>query len=286
MSTIRNVLLPLDVSPVCPALAPTVRRMVETWSAEVTLLHIVQNNDSTGRKRQLERLMTQMGMIGGKHGCAAYLHCRMERGVPADRILEHVRENAVDLIVLSSGGSPNPQGFPIGSVSDRLLNEAPCPVWLEWSSARSRQAAGMSAQSVTCALELKGFDEPVLRQAAEIAIDLGARLRVIHALFPAPGEPLAVLWSGSAREHARRLAHQRIAALCSNVFPSAEIVVEVGSSHTVISRALRRKETGLLVTGNARAAILAAESACPVLRVPARASALSRPQVLCAAAGA
>ena len=250
------------------------------------MFYVVQGRDRTERKRQFEALIAEMGRIAGTNGHASHLHCRMERGAPGNRILEQVRENPVDLIVLSSGGSSGSQGSPIGSVTDQILTEAPCPVWLEWRSARNREATGMSARKVSCVLELNDSDDSVLGQAADIALELGARLRVIHALYPALGKPLTVLWSPGAREHARQLAEERIAALCKRVFPSAEIVVDVGSSHTVITRALSREETGLLVTGNARAAILAAESACPVLRLPTHASVGSRLELRYAGAGA
>ena len=46
-------------------------------------------------------------------------------------------------------------------------------------------------------------------------------------------------------------------------FPS--LLNELG--HSVISRTIQNQDTGLLVTGNSREAILATESECPVLRL-------------------
>jgi hypothetical protein len=57
--------------------------------------------------------------------------------------------------------------------------------------------------------------------------------------------------------------------------PSAEVAIEVGPSRSVISHAIQSREAGLLITGNWRETILAAEAECPVLRLvtPAAAAA-------------
>jgi len=40
----------------CQALAPTVRTMVEVWSVEVTLLHVIDDERRLGGRHELERL--------------------------------------------------------------------------------------------------------------------------------------------------------------------------------------------------------------------------------------
>ena len=44
MFTFHHVLFPVDFSSGCQALAPTVRRMVEVWSVDVTLLHAIDES--------------------------------------------------------------------------------------------------------------------------------------------------------------------------------------------------------------------------------------------------
>ncbi len=69
-------------------------------------------------------------------------------------------------------------------------------------------------------------------------------------------------------------ARSRMETLRRKYFPAADIRVEAGPHRTVLSRLLRTHETGLLVTGNMRETILAAESECPVLRLAAPAAAV------------
>jgi hypothetical protein len=72
------------------------------------------------------------------------------------------------------------------------------------------------------------------------------------------------------------MAKRRIEGLLRRVHPAAGVAVEVGSSQTVVSRIIQDRQMGLLVTGNCREAILAAEGECPVLRLATAAGASVR----------
>ncbi len=50
------------------------------------------------------------------------------QGDPAGEILELVRNESVDLVVVGSHGRTGFKKFLLGSVSARIVNEAPCPV--------------------------------------------------------------------------------------------------------------------------------------------------------------
>ena len=53
---------------------------------------------------------------------------KLLEGRPADRIVETAKERAFDLIVIGSRGLGGIKEFVLGSVSDRVADEAPCPV--------------------------------------------------------------------------------------------------------------------------------------------------------------
>jgi len=267
MSRFRRVLFPLDFSMGCQALVPTVRRMIECWDAEVTLLHVMETRHWLGRKQEFGRLMAQMRTIAGNGLSAPQVHCRLERGTAGDRILGYVRAHDIDLVVIPAGRSLTLYGVPIGGVADQVLAEAPCAVWLDWGSARCHATAGMYARRVCCALAWTDSDEYVLSEAAHLTEELDAQLTVVHPVTPAPGKTLMLLWDRDARDRKLGQARGRMETLRRRIWPPAEIVVEAGVSQTVVSRTLQSQEAGLLVTSNWREAILAAESECPVLRV-------------------
>jgi nucleotide-binding universal stress UspA family protein len=53
---------------------------------------------------------------------------KLLEGRPADRIVETAKDGRFDLIVIGSRGLGGIKEFLLGSVSDRVADEAPCPV--------------------------------------------------------------------------------------------------------------------------------------------------------------
>lgn len=275
MSTIQRALFPVDFSPGSRALVPTVRRMIESWHAEVTLLHVIETRDWPGQRQELAHIIARLRTIADEGLGSRRVALRVEQGAPGERILDYIRWKSVDLVVMSSGGPSHAHGGPIGSVADQVLTEAPCSVWLDWGLARSRCRAGMYARQVACALALNESDEYVLSQAADISERIEAGLTVIHAVAPSQDKPVALLWDQRIRDGLLDRAKSRIEGLLRLLSPAAQLAVEVGSPQAVVGRVLQNDGTGLLITGNSRDAILAARCECPVLRlgIPAAAAA-------------
>ena len=96
-------------------------------------------------------------------------------------------------------------------------------------------------------------------------------------MLPSAGESQLRLWDRAVRNRALAKARSRIETLRQRFFPAAEITIEVGTDHAVVSRSIQLQNAGLLVTSNRREAILAAEAECPVLRLAALASRAVQP---------
>ena len=54
--------------------------------------------------------------------------CRLVQGVPADEIVRLAQLEKVDLVVLGSRGLSEVRAFLLGSVSDKIIHHAKCPV--------------------------------------------------------------------------------------------------------------------------------------------------------------
>jgi nucleotide-binding universal stress UspA family protein len=266
LSRIHRVLLPTDLSLCCPNLASTVRMMTECWNVEITLLHVLETRRLFRRGNAMESAMAQLDFIARTGFGGARVNRRVERGVAADRILEYVRENHVDLIVMPARGTSGVKRRPMGHVTEEVLAEAPCHLWLDWATAVPSTPDRMRIQRVCCAIHLDGSAEHVLCEAALCAADLGAALTIVHAVAPEPGRP-ALLLDAAARERSVRLATMEIDGLRTRLAPAADLQVHMGATGVVVGRVIRDQEAGLLVSGGDRESILAAEWACPVLRV-------------------
>jgi nucleotide-binding universal stress UspA family protein len=184
MSRIRRVLVPADLSSSCPALASTIRMMTECWNVEITLLHVLETPRLFGRGNDIEGAMAQLEFMARTEFGGARTNRRVERGVAADRILEYIRENHVDLIVMPARGESGAKRIPMGHVTEEVLAEAPCHVWLDWATDVPLIPACMRIDRVCCAIHLDGSAEHVLAEAALCAAGLDAALTIVLAVTP------------------------------------------------------------------------------------------------------
>jgi nucleotide-binding universal stress UspA family protein len=266
MSRIRRVLYPTDFSAACRGLAPAVRRMVESWQAEVTLLHVLEGRPRFAPPNELEDAMSVLEAIGEKELPFVRVNPRVERGRPAERILQYAQSHGVDLIV-TPARMPSAGRQPFGVVTEEILAAAPCAVWLDWTPRPAD--VPVDGRRVCCALDFDGSEELVLREAAALANERRTGLAIVHAFdpdgLPAAGAPL------SPRARARELlsAEMRVDALRRRFAAAAGAIVESGTTEAIVGRAVRSLEAGLLVTGRQRESILAAAPVCPVWSIAA-----------------
>lgn len=142
MTTIRRILYATDLSPASEAAWAEARRLGRLFDAEIVLLHAVapplvypeegyfpphlydELVESARRSAQdgFDRLLASVAGSGLK------VRIRLENGPPAQRILEVVTEETADLLVVGTHGRTGLGRVMLGSVADRLVRQAPCPV--------------------------------------------------------------------------------------------------------------------------------------------------------------
>ena len=58
------------------------------------------------------------------------VECRIEQGDPASKIIELAESDAIDLVVMSSHGRTGLARWVYGSVAEKVLHNARCPLML------------------------------------------------------------------------------------------------------------------------------------------------------------
>jgi nucleotide-binding universal stress UspA family protein len=140
---ITHILVATDFSPASEAALAWARDLAQQYAARLSLLHVVNDPRATGvltaevyvppnpesRERLLretrERLeqalppneRTQFGVM-----------TEARIGDVAETILETAREQKADLIVMGTHGRHGLAHVLLGSVAERVLRDAPCPV--------------------------------------------------------------------------------------------------------------------------------------------------------------
>jgi len=113
----------------------------EKFDARLLLLHVIHDPAETpgfyvakkaGKKvlRNMEQSAQQMMEEFVAENVKGYEKCetRIIPGLPAVQTLQLARKEKVDLIVVGSRGRGGLERFMLGSVADKVIRGAPCPV--------------------------------------------------------------------------------------------------------------------------------------------------------------
>lgn len=104
----------------------------------------------------------------------------VDTGSPGDRILDRAAALPADLIVMGTHGSRGFERLVLGSVTERVLRRASCPVLTVPS--RSHSTSRLPFRRLLCAVD---FSEPSLAAqqfAASLAAESGVALTLLHVL--------------------------------------------------------------------------------------------------------
>ena len=116
---------------------PFVKELAQAGGATVTLVHVVERIEGAGAvglPRRADEAEVQAELRGlvdqlTSDGVSATLEIRGDVGArPAHEVADIARSTDADLIVVGSRGLSSIGGLLVGSVTNRVLHIAPCPV--------------------------------------------------------------------------------------------------------------------------------------------------------------
>jgi nucleotide-binding universal stress UspA family protein len=113
---------------------------------------------------------------------------RVEVGVAIDRILECARGIDADLIVLGTHGAGGFQHLVLGSVTEKVLRKASCPVLTV--PPRAQTTSALPFKRLLCPVDFSEPSKAALETALSIAQEADADLVILHVVeWPGPDEP-------------------------------------------------------------------------------------------------
>jgi len=149
---VRKILVPLDGSQLAEQVLPRLQAIVECRGAEIHLLSVapvvdnaaaevmlyplyvyreqLADKDAERRRIEIELRNYLQGIARGLEQAGAEVHCVVCFGSPADEILSYASQAAIELIAMCTHGRSGLARWAYGSVADRVLREASCPVLL------------------------------------------------------------------------------------------------------------------------------------------------------------
>jgi len=207
-------------------------------------------------------------------------------GAPVAEILGLADSLPADLIVIGTHGRSGFEHLLMGSVAERVLRKAACPVCTVREADASRPHTPPAPfQNVLCAVDFSPAAGNALAYALSVAQESGGRLTLVHAQdWPLDVRASEVLGADAARY--QRQLHDRAARELAAAVPAEartwcriEEVVSIGRPHEVVLQTARDMAADLIVMGvHGRFGLdlhvlgsttdrVVREAACPVLTV-------------------
>jgi nucleotide-binding universal stress UspA family protein len=250
-TTIHRILYATDLSSASGPAWDEAQRLGRLFDAEIVLLHVVapppvfpiegyvppevyEDLLESGRRDAQERFDRLLGSVTGS---GLKLRLRLEEGRPAARILEVATQEAADLLVVGTHGRTGVERLVLGSVADRMVRQASCPVL----TARSTPEGGprREIRRICYATDFSPTARAAWSWVVALASAAGAEVDLAHVAFgPVPDRHLsaeaigrlAMLLQEQGRMEAERfleqstLPRERVHVRVMNGVPGEQIV--------------------------------------------------------------
>jgi nucleotide-binding universal stress UspA family protein len=292
---IKTILCPVDRSDISIRALAYATALAREYVARLSVLEVIDWRlpPLSGTAVDLLEMPpeVQADVLGHLHQLAAPAR---DVGVPTEvgidvgpvvrRILERAADLAADLVVVGTHGRSGFDRLALGSVAEKVLRKAPCPV-LTVPPAAVAPGSDRVFSTVLCAVDFSEPSADALRVAADLARRYRSALVLLHVVdWPFAGSdrprPAPGLMGGLESR-----AQDDLAALVADIPapPQVSTVVLTGRPRDEILTCARQRDADLIVLGVSghgavERALLGStahgvirQSDCPVLTVRARA---------------
>lgn len=137
----KKILVPTDASEAAKRALIIALEVANKYDSQILLLHVVYTPEALGYTLSSGIAVPQeeVGSLGSEVLTAALdgidvgtirLEKKQKPGHPANTILEELKNGQFDLVVMGNRGYGPIAGSMLGSVSQRILSKAECPVMI------------------------------------------------------------------------------------------------------------------------------------------------------------
>lgn len=143
-TSVHRVLVPVDLSSRSAAALAHAQEIAATYDAQLDVVHVVDPDLRAASVYEelvdrpvetvsqiepaVQKTLNTMARSAQKAGIDVHTH--IGHGDPASYIAEFAETHAMDLIVLSSHGRSGVERFLVGSVAEKVMRTAPCPIFI------------------------------------------------------------------------------------------------------------------------------------------------------------
>ena len=187
----NHILFPTDFSQGSRALNKQVEWLAARFGSRVTLLHVFEL--PAGWYVSCDTAFINLDWVSGLRDCAARSLKEYSLNIPeaqvqrvllegdvAAQIMNYIKAQKVDLVVMGTHSFGALEGLILGSETAKVLHDAGCPIWTD--SLLHNQKPSAAVSNILCAVDRIDEAVPLMRFTKQLADDLGATVRLIHAV--------------------------------------------------------------------------------------------------------
>lgn len=265
MVEFAHIICPVDFSESSQRALAYAMAVARWYEAEPTILHVVptfepmQVRGDLGQPIQLVTPPTREEVLEEMRRALGTLPPRAtpvaDAGDPQTVILDRALTEKADLIVMGTHGRRGFKRLLLGSVTEAVLRESPCPVITVPPHASARVSEAVKFSRILCAIDFSPSSLQALGFALDLARQARGRVTLLHAIEWLPEhEPRTSAHFNvpEYRNYMSRDAREQLRALVAQESPSlvdVDDVVVFGRAYREILRNAEEKPADLIVMG-------------------------------------
>ena len=261
--TIRTILCPVDLSDFSPPILAHAMALAKWYGAEVTALHVFARWMPPASLATYPGWMMQVpearesitkelqALTRPFSSVASALPLKTAEGDAATEIVRHADELHADLIVMGTHGRSGFDRFTLGSVTEKVLRRAACPV-LTLPPEAARTTNAVQYQRILCPTDFSDSSDHALDFAIALALKSHATVTALHVIETIDGGEKLPTYIVELRRRQcdaeREFLHDLVSARGPHGGDIAEAVV-LGKPQREILRIAAEQDVDLIVMG-------------------------------------
>jgi nucleotide-binding universal stress UspA family protein len=260
---IRKILCAIDRSPSSLQALGYAIALARWQSARLNLLEVVEeapppgvsrapksdgvpNETRTALERDLRRVLT------ARRASDVKVQILMRKGKVVQEILAQANASRSDLVVIGSHGRGGVQRLVLGSIAEKVLRLATCPVLTVRRGVRLARRSRSPFETILCPTDFSAAANRAVAYAKRLAREADAKLILMSAVewpFDEAVMPGAVAELRKSIESNATEALTRLLPRSASHGPPAQAIVAVGKASATIVKVARARSVDLIVMG-------------------------------------
>lgn len=268
MIEFEHILCPVDSSESSTRSLAHAAALARWYESQLTVLHVVPTFDPVQVRAELgapvqivnpvprEEVLGEMRQLLQAAGFSGDANLVAEAGDASTTIVDQALKTRADLIVIGTYGRRGFKRLLLGSVTETVLHEAPCPVLTVSPHTAATSSDVVTFKRILCPVDFSPSALQALGFALDLARQAGGLVTLLHVVEWLPeDEPPASAHFNVPEFRGRMVddARQRLRSLVageSRSWCEIDDVIVSGRAHREILRAAEARSADLIVMGS------------------------------------